>query len=204
MMAQKSAQALMRDGYRKETMDRLFLNEQTRDTKIAEYRKAAEESEDIQYAYRGVKKTNIQLHPEYIEDALAEGITYETGFGNTDYKRFWKVLWAIEVWYKVGRMTTFTSFDSVVNVLGKDVRLGKIDMYSYNGRSYHPKPEHEGKIGKVVGVAQLDSQSLDDYRIPEEFFAAGKFDPEEEFIFFWVLVGGELLEIVDEEIEEIL
>lgn len=37
-----------------------------------------------------------QLHPEYIQDAKLEGITYETGFGNTDYQRIWPVIYIIE------------------------------------------------------------------------------------------------------------
>ena len=37
-----------------------------------------------------------QLHPEYITDAREEGITYETGFGNVDYRRMWDVLYTLE------------------------------------------------------------------------------------------------------------
>jgi|GEM_PF-6194595 len=44
-----------------------------------------------------VRKSSIrnqQLHPEYLEDF--EG-SYETGFGNTDYQRFWSNLYNLEV-----------------------------------------------------------------------------------------------------------
>lgn len=39
---------------------------------------------------------NQRLHPEYILDAIGEGITYETGFGNTDYLRTWGTLYIVE------------------------------------------------------------------------------------------------------------
>ena len=37
-----------------------------------------------------------QLHPEHINDAAEEGITFETGFGNADYQRIWGVLYIVE------------------------------------------------------------------------------------------------------------
>lgn len=37
-----------------------------------------------------------RLHPEYIRDAVLEGISYLTGFGNTDYLRTWENLYSIE------------------------------------------------------------------------------------------------------------
>jgi hypothetical protein len=37
---------------------------------------------------------NQRLHPEYVIDYVG---TYETGFGNTDYDRHWKVLYRLEV-----------------------------------------------------------------------------------------------------------
>ena len=37
-----------------------------------------------------------QLHPQYLQDAAAEGITYQTGFGNTDYTRLWDKIYIVE------------------------------------------------------------------------------------------------------------
>lgn len=39
---------------------------------------------------------NPRLHPEYITDANEEGITYQSGLGNTDYLRSWAVLYSVE------------------------------------------------------------------------------------------------------------
>lgn len=44
-----------------------------------------------------VKKTTSRgsvFHPEYVQDFVG---TYETGFGNTDYQTYWKVLYNLEV-----------------------------------------------------------------------------------------------------------
>jgi hypothetical protein len=35
---------------------------------------------------------NVQLHPMYVEDVPSG----DTGFGNTDYMRYWAVLYTIE------------------------------------------------------------------------------------------------------------
>lgn len=38
----------------------------------------------------------VQLHPEYLQDASEEGITFQTGFGNTDYQRVWSKIYIVE------------------------------------------------------------------------------------------------------------
>jgi hypothetical protein len=35
---------------------------------------------------------NVQLHPMYVQDVPSG----DTGFGNTDYMRFWSVLYTVE------------------------------------------------------------------------------------------------------------
>ena len=37
-----------------------------------------------------------RLHPQYLQDAAQEGITYETGFGNQDYLRTWDSIYILE------------------------------------------------------------------------------------------------------------
>lgn len=39
---------------------------------------------------------NQRLHPEHITDAREEGVSYQTGFGNTDYLRVWSVLYRLD------------------------------------------------------------------------------------------------------------
>ncbi len=94
-MVRKSVKTLREEGFREGPMPFLYLNKATRDAELKEKQKAEPEK----YFQKSVRN-NIQLHPEYIEDAKAEGIEYQTGFGNTDYQRVWEVLWGIEVWSK--------------------------------------------------------------------------------------------------------
>lgn len=58
----------------------------------AHYRQLKQEGKAaFRRTFRGAR-----LHPQYITDAAEEGITFETGFGNTDYLRTWDVLYIVE------------------------------------------------------------------------------------------------------------
>ena len=67
-----------------------YISKARRDKRWAELKKAHPSKTFKRSTSRG-----SQLHPEYITDAREEGITYETGFGNTDYQRVWGVLYNI-------------------------------------------------------------------------------------------------------------
>lgn len=63
-----------------------FQNKETRDT-VAKLLKANG------FIFRKTSISGQELHPEYISDFVG---TYQTGFGNTDYKTFFKKLYKIE------------------------------------------------------------------------------------------------------------
>lgn len=68
-------------------MNRLkFASRTNRDAAFAEHRRAG----------RAVARSsirNVHLHPMYVQDVPSG----DTGFGNTDYQRFWQVLYVLEV-----------------------------------------------------------------------------------------------------------
>lgn len=70
-------------------MNYTYISKARRDAK---YRELKARGEDVKRS----SIRNQQLHPEYITDASEEGITYQTGFGNSDYRRMWGVLYTIE------------------------------------------------------------------------------------------------------------
>jgi hypothetical protein len=74
-------------------MSDLYISKARRD---ARYRELKAQGQDV----RRTSVRNQQLHPQYITDAAEEGITYQTGFGNSDYRRFWSVLYGIERPYR--------------------------------------------------------------------------------------------------------
>ncbi len=63
-----------------------YISRERRDTRYRELIAAG-------HRVRRRSSRNQQIHPEYIEDY--EG-TYQTGFGNTDYKTCFAVLYGIE------------------------------------------------------------------------------------------------------------
>jgi hypothetical protein len=77
-------------------MSYTYISKARRDAK---YRELKARGEDVHRS----SIRNQQLHPEYITDAAEEGITYQTGFGNTDYLRMWSVLYTIERPYRPAR-----------------------------------------------------------------------------------------------------
>lgn len=71
-------------------MNELYISKARRD---AEYRRLRAQGAR---PTRG-RVVNQQLHPQYIRDAREEGVVFEVGFGNTDYRRFWAVLYALRL-----------------------------------------------------------------------------------------------------------
>jgi len=68
-------------------MNELFLSKERRD-------KRAKELQAAGHTVLRRRITNQLLHPQYVRDYVGE---YQTGFGNTDYKTFFGVLYAVQV-----------------------------------------------------------------------------------------------------------
>ncbi len=71
-------------------MEKRFMDKANRD---AEFNRLG----GSKAGYRKTSRRNQIMHPEYISDyTQVTGKSFETGFGNTDYRTFFSVVYSIE------------------------------------------------------------------------------------------------------------